>query len=137
VLDHVRRVAQTGFACHLRLHEEYDPSLPPVWGDRDQLIQILLNLVKNAAEAVDPREGEVALATAYHHGVRIADAALVEKRRGLGLYVTDGAREALLARERERFLKDEWPPLRERIQRLGFDVADLVGEALERTGGER
>jgi GntR family transcriptional regulator len=67
----------------------------------------------------------------------LADEALVEKRRGLGLYVTDGAREALLARERERFLKDEWPPLRERIQRLGFDVADLVGEALERTGGDR
>jgi GntR family transcriptional regulator len=67
----------------------------------------------------------------------LADEALVEKRRGLGLYVTEGAREALLARERERFLKDEWPPLRERIQRLGFDVADLVGEALERTGGDR
>lgn len=71
VLDHVRRVAQTGFACHLRITEEYDPSLPPVWGDRDQLIQIVLNLVKNAAEAVDQREGEVQLGTAYHHGVRI------------------------------------------------------------------
>lgn len=67
----------------------------------------------------------------------LADEALVEKRRGLGLYVTEGAREALLARERERFLKDEWPPLRERIQRLGFEVADLVGAALERTGGDR
>jgi GntR family transcriptional regulator len=67
----------------------------------------------------------------------LVDEALVEKRRGLGLYVTEGAREALLARERERFLKDEWPSLRERIQRLGFDVADLVGEALQRTGGER
>jgi two-component system nitrogen regulation sensor histidine kinase GlnL len=72
VLDHVRRVAQTGFACHLRIHQEYDPSLPPVWGDRDQLVQILLNLVKNAAEAVDGREGEIHLVTAYHHGVRIA-----------------------------------------------------------------
>lgn len=72
VLDHVRRVAQSGFACHLRVTEEYDPSLPPVWGDRDQLIQILLNLVKNAAEAVDPRDGEIHLGTAYHHGVRIA-----------------------------------------------------------------
>lgn len=72
VLDHVRRVAQTGFACHLRVLREYDPSLPPVWGDRDQLVQILLNLVKNAAEAVDPREGEIQLATGYHHGVRIA-----------------------------------------------------------------
>jgi two-component system nitrogen regulation sensor histidine kinase GlnL len=72
VLDHVRRIALSGFAAHLRIVQEYDPSLPPVWGNRDQLVQILLNLVKNAAEAVDPREGEVTLATAFHHGVRIA-----------------------------------------------------------------
>ncbi|SHJ46031.1 two-component system, NtrC family, nitrogen regulation sensor histidine kinase GlnL [Roseomonas rosea] len=72
VLDHVRRIAATGFAAHLRILEEYDPSLPPVWGNRDQLVQILLNLVKNAAEAVDPREGEIALTTAYRHGVRLA-----------------------------------------------------------------
>jgi two-component system nitrogen regulation sensor histidine kinase GlnL len=72
VLDHVRRIAQTGFAAHLRIVEEYDPSLPPVWGNRDQLVQIMLNLVKNAAEAVDPLSGEIVLATAYHHGVRIA-----------------------------------------------------------------
>ncbi len=72
VLEHVRRVAQTGFAAHLRLHEEYDPSLPAVWANRDQLVQILLNLVKNAAEAVDPINGELYLTTAFHHGVRIA-----------------------------------------------------------------
>jgi two-component system nitrogen regulation sensor histidine kinase GlnL len=72
VLDHVRRVAQTGFAAHLRIVEEYDPSLPLVWGNRDLLVQLLLNLVKNAAEAVDPLGGEIVLATAYHHGVRIA-----------------------------------------------------------------
>jgi two-component system nitrogen regulation sensor histidine kinase GlnL len=77
VLDHVRRVAQSGFAAHLRVVEEYDPSLPAVWGDRDQLIQILLNLVKNAAEALSEPgrrwgRAEIRLATAYHHGVRIA-----------------------------------------------------------------
>ena len=77
VLDHVRRVAQSGFAAHLRISEEYDPSLPAVWGDRDQLVQILLNLVKNAAEAVSAGgagggAGEIQLITAYHHGVRIA-----------------------------------------------------------------
>ena len=72
VLDHVRRVAQTGFASHVRITEEYDPSLPSVWGNRDLLVQLLLNLVKNAAEAVDPMGGEIMLATAYHHGVRIA-----------------------------------------------------------------
>ena len=77
VLDHVRRVAQNGFASSLRINEEYDPSLPAVWGDRDQLVQILLNLVKNAAEAVGQGAasggpGEIQLITAYHHGVRIA-----------------------------------------------------------------
>jgi len=72
VLDHVRRIAGSGFAAHLRIVEEYDPSLPPVWGNRDLLVQILLNLVKNAAEAVDPVGGEIVLSTAYHHGVRIA-----------------------------------------------------------------
>jgi two-component system, NtrC family, nitrogen regulation sensor histidine kinase GlnL len=74
VLDHVRRVAQTGFAAHVRIVEEYDPSLPMVWGNRDLLVQILLNLVKNAAEAAGPEAsgGAIALTTAYHHGVRIA-----------------------------------------------------------------
>ncbi|WP_424136488.1 two-component system sensor histidine kinase NtrB [Roseomonas chloroacetimidivorans] len=72
VLDHVRRIAGTGFAAHLRIVQDYDPSLPPVWGNRDQLVQILLNLVKNAAEAVDPQGGEIVLTTAYRHGVRLA-----------------------------------------------------------------
>ncbi|MBS7812838.1 two-component system sensor histidine kinase NtrB [Roseococcus pinisoli] len=77
VLDHVRRVAQSGFASHLRIVQEYDPSLPAVWGERDQLVQILLNLVKNAAEALaqgatNGSPGEIQLVTAYHHGVRIA-----------------------------------------------------------------
>jgi two-component system nitrogen regulation sensor histidine kinase GlnL len=72
VLDHVRRIALSGFAAHLKIWQDYDPSLPPVWGNRDLLVQILLNLVKNAAEAVDPRDGEIWLGTAYHHGVRIA-----------------------------------------------------------------
>lgn len=72
-LDHVRRVAQSGFAAGQRIAEEYDPSLPPVWGNRDLLVQILLNLVKNAAEALAKGGGrEIILATAYHHGVRIA-----------------------------------------------------------------
>lgn len=72
VLDHVRRVAQSGFARNIQFKEEYDPSLPPVSGNRDQLIQAMLNLVKNAAEAVSDREhGEITLATAYRQGVRM------------------------------------------------------------------
>ena len=52
VLDHVKRLAQSGFARNIRFVEDYDPSLPPVLANQDQLIQVFLNLVKNAAEAV-------------------------------------------------------------------------------------
>ena len=74
VLEHVRRLAQTGFAAHLRITEAYDPSLPPVWGNRDQLVQVMLNLVKNAAEALTEHSdsGEITLITAFQHGVRVA-----------------------------------------------------------------
>jgi two-component system nitrogen regulation sensor histidine kinase GlnL len=74
VLEHVRRLAQSGFAAHLKIIERYDPSLPPVWGHRDQLVQVFLNLVKNAAEAMTEagREGEITLITSYQHSIRLA-----------------------------------------------------------------
>jgi len=72
VLERVRKVAQTGFARHVRLVEEYDPSLPPVRANRDLLVQVFLNLVKNAAEAVPGSGGEIILTTAYRHGLRLA-----------------------------------------------------------------
>ena len=73
VFDQVKRLAQSGFARHIRLVENYDPSLPPVLGNRDQLVQVFLNLVKNAAEAIgiDALEGEIVLSTAFRTGVRL------------------------------------------------------------------
>lgn len=72
VLEHVRLVAQNGFARNIRFDERYDPSLPPVLGNRDQLIQVFLNLIKNAAEAAPDPGGEIVLSTAYRHGIRMA-----------------------------------------------------------------
>jgi len=72
VLEHVRRIAMAGFGSHVRFVENYDPSLPQVLGNRDQLIQVFLNLVKNAAEAVPAEGGEIVLGTAFQHGVRLA-----------------------------------------------------------------
>ncbi len=73
VMEHVRRLAQSGFAADIRFHELYDPSLPPVWGNRDQLIQVVLNLVKNAAEAVATQPNpEILLSTGFQHGMRLA-----------------------------------------------------------------
>jgi len=75
VLEHVRKLAQTSFAAHIRFHELYDPSLPPVWANRDQLVQVVLNLVKNASDAVT-QEGihhpEITLTTGFQHGMRVA-----------------------------------------------------------------
>jgi two-component system, NtrC family, nitrogen regulation sensor histidine kinase GlnL len=74
VLDHVKRLAQTGFASHIKFVEDYDPSLPTVLANRDQLIQVFLNLVKNAAEAIGENAagGEIALTTAFRPGVRLS-----------------------------------------------------------------
>lgn len=72
VLDRVRRIAENGFGRHVHFVAEYDPSLPPVSGNRDQLIQVFLNLIKNACEAVPEDAGEVHMKTSYQHGVRFA-----------------------------------------------------------------
>jgi two-component system nitrogen regulation sensor histidine kinase GlnL len=74
VLDHVRQIAQNGFARGIAIHQNYDPSLPPVAGNRDKLIQAFLNLVKNAAEAIGPEreDGQIWLTTAFRPGLRIS-----------------------------------------------------------------
>ncbi len=56
----------------------------------------------------------------------LADEALVEKRRGLGMFVTEEASKKLLSNERERFLTEEWPLVLERIRRLGLEMDDLL-----------
>jgi two-component system, NtrC family, nitrogen regulation sensor histidine kinase GlnL len=74
VFEHVKRLAQSGFARHIKFIEEYDPSLPPVLANRDQLIQVFLNLVKNAAESIGEgaTDGEIHLTTAFRPGVRLS-----------------------------------------------------------------
>ena len=87
VLDRARKVAETSFARGVALSEQFDPSLPPVLGNRDQLIQVFLNLVRNAADAVPERGGEIVLATAYRHGVHMR-AGIANERVSLPLEVT-------------------------------------------------
>jgi two-component system, NtrC family, nitrogen regulation sensor histidine kinase GlnL len=87
VLARVRRVAETGFAKDVNFVEVFDPSLPRVAGDRDQLIQVFLNLVRNAADALPETGGEITLTTAYRPGVRL-DTAVAGERLSLPLEVT-------------------------------------------------
>ncbi|MBA3042014.1 MAG: nitrogen regulation protein NR(II) [Alphaproteobacteria bacterium] len=80
VLDHVKAIAKAGFARHIKITENYDPSLPAVYANRDQLVQVFLNLIKNAAEAIGDRpDGEIQLTTAYRPGIRLSVAGTREK----------------------------------------------------------
>ena len=100
---------------------------------RDRVVAMILDGVLKQGDALpsvrqvaaDFQLNPITVSKAYQE---LVDENLVEKRRGLGMYVTDGARELLLRNERERFLREEWPPLRMRLQRLGLSIEDLLRE---------
>lgn len=73
VLDRVRRLAQHGVGASVEFQMRYDPSLPPVSGNRDMLIQAFFNLVRNAAEACPTEGGMITLSTSYHTGLRLGE----------------------------------------------------------------
>jgi two-component system nitrogen regulation sensor histidine kinase GlnL len=81
VLERVKALALAGMTQPIAIKEEYDPSLPPVMGSRNQLIQVFINLVKNAIEAIegDGSGGEIHLSTAFRPGVRLSIAASGER----------------------------------------------------------
>ena len=74
VLEHVKKLAENGFGKHIKFLELYDPSLPNTLGDHGALIQLFLNLLKNAAEAVTENGGQITITTAYKQGMRVASA---------------------------------------------------------------
>ena len=130
VLEHVRRLAHSGFAAHLRITELYDPSLPPVLGNRDQLVQVMLNLVKNAAEAVSDKSdhGEITLITAYQHGVRVAVPG-TKRRMHLPLVVTVRDNGPGIAEDLRENLFDPFVTTKPTGSGLGLAlVAKIVGE---------
>ena len=98
-LDHVCKLARVSFARHAALREYYDPSLPPLRGNRDLLIQIFLNLIKNAAEACEGG-GEIVVSTAYQAGFRIGERNKAHRQpRRIAVTIADngpGVPEALL-----------------------------------------
>ncbi|MCC1482206.1 two-component system sensor histidine kinase NtrB [Roseibaca sp. Y0-43] len=70
ILERARRSAEVGFAAHMRIEDAYDPSLPPVWADGDQLLQVFLNLLKNAGQA-QPNGGTIRIRTFFEHSLRV------------------------------------------------------------------
>ena len=89
LLDRARKSALVGFAAHMTLREDYDPSLPPTWADGDQLLQVFLNLLKNAAEASRGGPGTIRLRTFYEPSLRIRRAGGHVSRLPLQVEIVD------------------------------------------------
>ena len=107
---------------------------------RDRVVAMILDGVLKQGDALpsvrqvaaDFQLNPITVSKAYQE---LVDEQLVEKRRGLGMYVNEGARDLLLKSERERFLREEWPLLRARLDRLGLDLHELLDAPAPRNGG--
>lgn len=128
VLERVRSVAENGFGAGVQFSENYDPSLPMVAGNFDQLVQVFLNLVKNACEAVPAQDGEVVLSTAFRHGIAVAVPGSRERLRlPIEVGVADNGRG--VPDELQPYLFDAFVSSKPNGSGLGLAlVAKLVGD---------
>ncbi len=114
------------------MSDRWDDNQPIYWQLRERTVAAILDGTLAEGEplpsvrqvAVDFHINPLTVSKAYQS---LVDDALVEKRRGVGMFVVEGARERLLESERARFLKDDWPRIAERIQQLGLDIDELPG----------
>ena len=116
------------------MEPQWDDGVPIYRQLRDRVVAMILEGVLKEGDplpsvrnvAAEFRLNPLTVLKGYQ---QLVDEQLVEKRRGRGMYVNEGARAALLEDERQRFLDDEWPKTRATIQRLGLRVEDLLGNA--------
>ena len=103
---------------------------------RDRVVEMILEGVLGDGDAL-PSVRNVAAEyrlnplTVLKGYQELVDEGLVEKKRGRGMFVTDGARRQLLKDERRRFIDKEWPKVLETINRLGLDASELLARAIE------
>ena len=108
---------------------------------RDRVVAMILEGVLNDGDplpsvrsvAAEYRLNPLTVLKGYQ---QLVDEQLVEKKRGRGMFVSEGARRALMKGERQRFLEDEWPRIAATIQRLGFDMEELLDEARKAPAAE-
>lgn len=116
------------------MDHEWNDSQPIYRQLRDRVIAMILDGVLNEGDplpsvrnvAAEYRVNPLTVLKAYQ---QLADEQLVEKRRGLGMYINAGARALLLKSERERFVREQWPVIHATIQRLGLTPGDLLSSS--------
>jgi len=116
------------------MDREWNDSQPIYRQLRDRVVAMILDRVLKEGDplpsvrnvAAEFRVNPLTVLKAYQ---QLADDELVEKRRGLGMFVNVGARDRLLAGEREKFLAEQWPAISATIERLGLTPQDLLGAA--------
>ncbi len=112
---------------------EWNDNLPIYRQLHDRVVAMMLDGLLKEGDALpsvrtiaaEYRVNPLTVLKAYQ---QLADEQLVEKRRGLGMYMNAGARSLLLKGERERFLTEQWPQIRATIQRLGLQPRDLLSQ---------
>lgn len=113
------------------IEARWDDNQPIYWQLREKTVAAILDGTLKEGQplpsvrqvAVDFQINPLTVSKAYQS---LVDDELVEKRRGVGMFVREGARSMLLESERNRFLNEEWPRLAERIDKLGLSIEDLL-----------
>src|ERR1700759_3890778 len=126
--------AQPRVSKESRMNVTWNDNAPIYRQLRDRVVAMILDGVLKQGDALasvrqvaaDFQLNPITVSKAYQE---LVDEQLVEKRRGLGMYVTDGARDALMRSERDRFLSDEWPLLYARLKRMNLDLSTLMASA--------
>ena len=118
---------------------QWNDSQPIYWQLKERTIAMILDgtLAEGVAlpsvrtVASDFQLNPITVSKSYQ---ALVDEDLVEKRRGLGMFVREGARQKLTQSEREKFLSEEWPAMVTRIHQLGLDVSKLLQSTIEKEG---
>jgi|SRR6516162_2526567 len=119
------------------MDREWNDNQPIYRQLRDRVVAMILDGILKEGDplpsvrtvAADYRLNPLTVLKSYQE---LADEELVEKRRGLGIFVKSGARDLLLRGERQKFLDEEWPRIRETIQRLGLTAEELLNDGATR-----
>jgi GntR family transcriptional regulator len=124
------------------MSKHWNDSQPIYWQLKEQTVAMILDGTLAEGDALPSvrtvaSEYQLNPITVSKSYQALVDDGLVEKRRGLGMFVCEGARKSLVASERNKFLNDEWPAMLSRIEQLGLNIEELLTNAIKKESDKR